>query len=124
MTRLVFSDGTACEGYKIYVGGTLSDAPDENGVVTSGTINGGTEAEQTEVTGGSGNFGGFGSGQKPGRGDRGDFQPPEDMTFPRETDGNPPELPDGMTFPENMTPPDGGSAPDFPENNASDAVCA
>lgn len=121
---LVFSDGTVCEGYKIYVGGTLSDAPDENGVVTSGTINGGTEAEQTEVTGGFGNFGGFGSGQKPGRGDRGDFQPPEDMTFPQEADGNPPELPDGMTFPENMTPPDGGSAPDFPENNASDAVSA
>ena len=121
---LVFSDGTVCEGYKIYVGGTLSDAPDENGVVTSGTINGGTEAEQTEVTGGFGNFGGFGGGQKPGRGDRGDFQPPEDMTFPQEADGNPPELPDGMTFPENMTPPDGGSAPDFPENNASDAVSA
>lgn len=121
---LVFSDGTVCEGYKIYVGGTLSDAPDENGVVTSGTINGGTEAEQTEVTGGFGNFGGFGGGQKPGRGDRVDFQPPEDMAFPQETDGNPPELPDGMTFPENMTPPDGGSAPDFPENNASDAVSA
>ena len=119
---VVFSDGTACEGYKIYVGGTLSDNPDENGVITGGTISGGTEAEQTEIAGGFGGFGG--GGQKPERGDRGDFQPPTGMTAPENSDGTPPEPPDGMTFPENMTPPSDGGMPNFPENNANDAISA
>lgn len=118
---IVFSDGTACEGYKIYTGGTPSDNPDENGVVSSGTITGGTEAEQTDITGG---FGGFGGGQKPGRSDRRDFQPHEGMTVPERTNDNPPELTDGMTFPENMTPPEGGNMPDFPGNNGNSGTAA
>lgn len=124
---VVFSDGTDCGGYKIYIGGTLSDSADENGVVTSGTISGGTEAEQTEITGGFGgfgNFGNFGGGQRPDRGDRSDLQPPTGMTAPESPNGTPPELPDGMDLPENMTPPSDGNAPNFPENSADGAVSA
>ena len=124
---VVFSDGTDCGGYKIYIGGTLSDSADENGVVTSGTISGGTEAEQTEITGGFGgfgNFGNFGGGQRPDRDDRSKLQPPTGMTAPESPNGNPPELPDGMNLPENMTPPSDDNAPNFPENSADGAVSA
>ncbi len=117
---ILFSSGDTVDGYKIYKNGTTDGAADENGFITSGSLNGGTEV----VTGDAGFGAGKGHGGKNPMGGfpKGDMTPPEmpqgeapqgDMTPPEMPQGEapqgdmtPPEMPQGEAPQGDMTPPE------------------
>lgn len=105
---LLFSDGTAAEGYKIWLGGTVQNEVVENDIISGGTLSGGTEitADATGFGGGMGFGGRQDGGKKPGMGERPEF--PQNGEMPDM--GEAPEPPQGEQMPEM------GEMPELPQD--------
>lgn len=84
---IIFGGGENC---RIYKNGTVTGEADENGIVTSGTVTGGTEIT-AGTGGGMGGFGGRGHGKR----QEGEFPEGKPDMENRPEGMNPPELPDG-----------------------------
>ncbi len=129
---VIFCDGTAAEGYKLYSGGTADGEEDENGFIFGGSLSGGTALSLDAGTndGFGGGRGGFDKGKRQEKTvvtavtEASESNPAAaaEASDNGETAAEPPEMPEGATppsgempeMPEGATPPS-GEIPEMPE---------